>query len=54
VILLGLVQAEPLARYLAMLAIQKALPSVKRTLFEMEVFSVGHSFNYIGNNPDFG
>jgi hypothetical protein len=38
--LVGLVQAEPLARYLAMLAIQKALPSVKRTLFEMEILSV--------------
>lgn len=39
-ILLGLVQAEPMARYLAMLSIQKALSTLKKTLFEMETLSV--------------
>lgn len=39
-ILLGLVQAEPMARYLAMLAIQKAIATLKKTLFEMETLSV--------------
>lgn len=39
-ILLGLVQAEPIARYLAMLAIQKALFTLKKTLFQMETLAV--------------
>ena len=48
-ILLGLVQAEPMSRYLAMFAIQKALPGLKRTLFEIETLTVRFFTQLKGN-----